>query len=251
MSKSSINKQVYEQYVDATAALFMEHYALALEDAVLAEKCALMPVSESLDRRCMDTIRKACAKQRRREILKGTGMLLKSAAVILVALLSLSSVLFMTVEAFRVPVINFFIEQGDGFWAITGKNADDPIDANTDREFDPNNPLAGLLPEGYELLFSNGTEIQGRIVYQNEQGDKLYYYSSNGSIDMTVDAEEARILKRTRISHFDCVLMSKGAFAQVVLVDTTEDTSYLLYADAMDEDTILLLATNLVNNLSK
>ena len=112
MSKRSIDKQIYEQYVDATVALFMEHYAVALGDATMQTKAPELSCSETLDLRCMTAIRKECAKLRRKEAWKSTKRVLRSAAVLLIALLSLSSVLFMTVEAFRVPVINFFIEEG-------------------------------------------------------------------------------------------------------------------------------------------
>ena len=74
MGKRNIDKQVYEQYLDATVALFMEHYTAALTDAVLAEESDPATGSESMDRRCMEMIRKECAKQRRKEVWKGTNL---------------------------------------------------------------------------------------------------------------------------------------------------------------------------------
>ena len=252
MSKRSIDKQVYEQYVDATVALFMEHYAVALGDATMQTKAPELSCSETLDLRCMTAIRKECAKLRRKEAWKSTKRVLCSAAVLLIALLSLSSVLFMTVEAFRVPVIYFFIEQGDGFWAITGKNDDDPIDPATSDGFDPNDPLAGLLPEGYTFSYAKQS-INGSttLTYKNANGDRLILLIRLGTSDLTIDREDAPISKKCKVAESDGVFVVKDGFTQLAWVNPEKSTSYLLNADALDEDTLVMIAEKLMQKMSK
>ena len=252
MSKRNIDKQVYEQYVDATVALFMEHYTAALTDAVLAEESDPATGSESMDRRCMEMIRKECAKQRRKEVWKGTKKILQSAAVIVVALLSLSSILFMTVEAFRVPVINFFIEQGDGFWAITGRNSDDPIDPATSDEFDPNDPLAGLLPEGYEIDVIRENSEQGRrIHYKNSSGNKLQFWWRPNISDMTINSEYATFSKECRVAACDGAFVLRDGMAQLLWISKDDCISYMLSSDTLDEKSLLGIAEQYMKIIAK
>lgn len=252
MSKRNIDKQVYEQYVDATVALFMEHYAAALGDATMQTQTPAQTCSEMLDLRCMTAIRKACAKRRTRAFWKGTKKVLSSAAIVLVALLSLSSLLFMTAEAFRVPVINFFIEQGDGFWAITGKSDEDPIDPATTDEFDPNDPLAGLLPEGYTFSYAKQS-INGSttLTYKNANGDRLILLIRLGISHLSIDREDASISQKCKVAEYEGVFVVKDGFAQLAWVNSEKSTSYLLNADALDEDILVMIAEKMMQKMSK
>lgn len=247
MSRRNIDKQVYEQYVDATVALFMEHYTAVLTDTILEKKSASVSCSETLDRRCMEAIRKESAKQRHREIWQGTKKVLRSAAVILIAMLSLSSVLFITVEAFRVPVINFFIEQGDGFWVITGKTEDQPIDSN----FDPNDPLAGLLPEEYKLeRVSSGFDNRLLAVYANQNGSK-FRFSITPSSDITVDSENASISKKYKIAGYAGIYVYEDGLSQLAWVDEENHKAYLMGGTAISESELLSIAEQLMEIIEK
>ena len=252
MSKRSIDKQVYEQYVDATVALFMEHYAVALGDATMQTKAPELSCSETLDLRCMTAIRKECAKLRRKEAWKSTKRVLRSAAILLIALLSLSSVLFMTVEAFRVPVINFFIEQGDGFWAITGKNDDDPIDPATSDGFDPNDPLAGLLPEGYEVTNVRGDSENGfRIYYEDSSENIVQLWIRPNASDMTMNSEHSSVSEACTVAGNTGAFVFKDGLAQLAWFSKNNNSSYLLRADNLDKGMLLSVAEQLMKILSK
>lgn len=248
MSKRSIDKHVYEQYVDAAVALFMEHYTASLTDTVLAQECGPATYPESLDHRCMKAIRKECAKHQRMEIGKGAKKVFKSAAVILIALLSMSSILFMTVEAFRIPVINFFIEQGDGFWVITGKSEDES--ANSD--FDPNDPLAGLLPEGYEVTATEGDKRNvKRYYYQNYNDGKITLWFLENIVDMTVDSEDASKSEKCYVAHYEGILVTKDGFVQLAWFDQLSQKSYLLSSNTLDGDALLRIAEQMMKKTTK
>lgn len=243
MGKHSKDKQVYEQYVDAAVALFMEHYAAALAEEVAQADSPVKACSEALDQRCMALIRAECAKQRRQVFWAATKKVLRSAAMLLMALLSLSSILFMTVEAFRVPVINYFIEQGDGFWEITGRKADDPVTPTTADTFDPNDPLAGLLPEGYALVHTNvGETGESCATYKNEHGNRLFLWIRPNTSYVTVNSENASASIKCTVSGYDAVYVERDNMTQLVWVDKAENATYMLNADAMDEKQLIELA---------
>lgn len=243
MGKHSIDKQVYEQYVDAAVALFMEHYAAALSEELEQTDSPVKACPEALDQRCMALIRKTCAKQRRQAFWAGTKKVLHSAAMLVMALLSLSSILFMTVEAFRVPVINYFIEQDDGFWAITGRKADDPVTPTTADAFDPDDPLAGLLPEGYALVdVKKGENGKSIATYKNGQGNRVFLWIRPNTSDVTVNSENASASRKCMIAGYDGVYVERDNMTQLVWVDKAENATYMLNADAMDEKQLIALA---------
>ena len=250
MSKKNIDKQVYEQYVDATVALFMEHYGMALTDATMQTKTSEPSCSEALDMRCMTAIRKECAKLRRKELWKSTKRVLRSAAVLVVALLSLSSVLFMTVEAFRLPIINFYIEQGDGYWAITGKSGDD-LGSAASGEFNPQDPLAGLLTEGYQLEKVSGDLERGiRAAYINSQGDRIRFVITRAPV-ITVDSENAPISKEYLIAGCAGVYVHKDGLFQLGWVNKETNMSYLLSSDSLTEEELLSVAEQFMEKFGK
>ena len=247
MDNKNIENTAYERYIDATVALFMEQYANKLAENIHQEPIVKIPYPEKLDERCLGIIKKECAKQRSRAFWNGTKKALSRAAIILVALLSLSSVLFMTVEAIRIPVINFFIEHGNGFWAITSNSDDTLIDPTAANEFDPNDPLADLLPDEYKLVYSGGDEKQGkRVVYQNQSGQIACFATAPDSSHITVDSENATISQRVKIAGHDGVFVSKEGMSQLAWVDKTTSTSYLLNADSMDQETLVSIAEELM-----
>ena len=253
MGKGKIDKQVYEQYMDATVALFMEHYAAALTDTVSHAESSAVPYPKKLDERCIGMIKKECARQRSRAFWKGAKRVLSSAAILLVALLSLSSILFMTVEAFRVPVINFFIEQGDGFWAITGQdNTQDAPEDSATRDFDENDPLVGLIPEEYELINVRENSEKGqRAVYQAPSGAVICFAVYSNSSDITIDSANAVTSKKCVVAGCEGVYVSKDNSSQLAWINKGESTSYLLSADAVDENNLLSIAEQLMKKVTK
>ena len=119
MNKRAVNKDVYENYIDASVALFMEYYSVvSLSDNVQAEldaaNCDEIQFPAQLDDRCRQLIKNRTAHYRRKQYLKACWKGLKYAAACVMVALSLTSVLFMTVEAVRVPIINYYIEQYAG-----------------------------------------------------------------------------------------------------------------------------------------
>ena len=252
MDNKNIENTAYERYIDATVALFMEQYANKLAEDIRQEPIVKIPYPEKLDERCLGIIKKKCAKQRSRAFWNGTKKALSRVAIILVALLSLSSVLFMTVEAIRIPVINFFIEHGDGFWAITGKSDDDPIDPTASNEFDPNDPLAGLLPEAYLLIDTRtGKNGSKTLTYSTSEGKEARFWIRTGAYDISIDSENAAESYKCDVAGCEGVFVRKGGIANLAWINQADNTSYYLSIDDGDKDMLFAIANQLMKNLSK
>lgn len=164
------NNTAYEHYLEASAELFMQQYAKTIPIQTLSEE----PVPVQLQEKCKHVIKTENRRRNRRALLRSTHRFAKGAAIFLVACLALSSVLFVSVEAVRTPIISFYTKQEDGHMLISG-NADD-LDFNDTTPvmtFNESDPLAGYLPEGFSLVDYSLDPLALRAVYFN--ADKTQY----------------------------------------------------------------------------
>ena len=155
MEKVTLSEATREKVEEATLSVFMEQYGAAMDAGVeikMAE-CADMEFPPELDKRIQKLIATEQAKKRNKQRRKTALRVLRSAAAVIMILLSVSSILFMTVEAFRIPVMNFFVEKEEKYWQLS-----ETTNENTIPEmFNPENPLEGIIPHDYELIDLIGT----------------------------------------------------------------------------------------------
>lgn len=212
MNNRTGNSEVYEQYVDATVALFMEQYSEAsLSDEIHRElndpENQNVDFPETLDARCRQLIKKECSRYYRKQFMKTVTKGLRYVAIFAVATLSLFSLLFMTVDAIRIPIMNFYIEHFDGHWEIAGKDDSDLF--TDDAYIDVSDPLAGLIPKDYQLLVLEGESLSElTAIYENAKGNRIFFLSMPGTSWVSVDSEEAELSKKIRIHEYDAILCS-------------------------------------------
>ena len=110
------------------------------------------------------------------------GILTVSAAVLVTLTLS--------VEAIRIPVVNYFLVQYEKLAAITDPFVAAPSDQNYEYVID--GPLAGVLPGEFRLerheTYRNGMVI---AVYQNETGCSVNYSVRLSSAHINIDTQNA------------------------------------------------------------
>lgn len=253
MKNFKIDQTVYEKYVDATVEFFMECYSGTLSSAIQEElkddenQDIVFP--KELDKRCQTLIKKECAKQRMKQTAKNVIKGLRYAAIFAVVMLSFTSLLFMTVEAVRIPIINYYIEESNGQWAITGQSN------NTQEEnvnpINMEDPLDSLISEEYELIDLVKNERNLLAIYQDV--DKNLIVFSADPIDgyHSIDSEDAQVSTRCVIGGRDAILVVKGTTINIVWFDESNTTIYGLYADKMIDSEALQIVEQLVEKIEK
>lgn len=243
MKRTSDNQDVYDQYIDAAVALVMEEHAAAMRSGMMAEP-PTEPVPPALHERCEKLIQKRSAKARRKAALQVFFGVTRKIAIIALVSLSIGSVLFMTVDAIRRPVISFFLGQHDEYVLITGQ---DQEDATTNPVSpDQNDPLKGLLPEGY-VLESCNTDSDGYLdaYYFNENGEEIDYSIMPSRTAIQVDDEDAASTRQIKIGDYDAILIEKNGYTLIWLNHTTKTVHYLS-ASTLTADEIVQLAETIV-----
>lgn len=254
MNKPKINQEVYEQYLDATVALFMEHYSAMLTEKVSSEgKDEEVAFPEALDLKCKALIKKEASKQKQRTLWKHTRRALMSAAAFAIAVLTTFSLLFVSVEAFRVRIINFYIENKNGYWSINSdqdlshdKNETDTV------KFDINNPLNGLISAEYNLVSISNADPERIIsVYENSSSEKIRFLTLPYDTSLFVDTESADLAKELKILDFDAVFSIKKEKTQIAWCNKQTGIMYLIIADNLPEAKIIAIAEGLSKLITK
>ena len=249
MNNKTIDATVYEQYEEASVALFMECYSATLLEDIRTDlgetEQAGLAFPDALDARCRALLRKAERRRKRKTFLGATKKVLHIAAIFVVAMLCLASLLFTTVEAFRETVIKFYIEQSGDLWEIgsitnNGKKTESNGVSHTD-------PLAGLLPEGYELIYSKGTSFKKfATVYKKSAGEEIHFSGAPGTTFATIDAEDAQVSREFILDDYRGIYVEKGVLTQVAWVDESRETIFMLTATSLSEHEILGIAEKFV-----
>ena len=162
----------------------------------------------------------------------------RSAAVVAIALLSICSVLFISVEAFRNPIINFFIEKKDGYWEVSGENPENAVPT----EIDLNDPLAEIVPSNFELVFIENAWDVGRLFanYSGGAGAEIFFSITPKKGAVQADAENASAVSFQLITH-DAFFSVEGNEIRLTWVDEKESRIFTLCATNLSEETVLTM----------
>ena len=248
MSKETINENVYEQYIDAATALVMEQYALAMREQLQAEENDAESVEfpAELDKKCRKLIRKKLAKERGKHIAKRALRFSGVAAALVIALFGIGGILFTTVEAVRIPIINFFVEQRDGYVEVNGAEQNTEAEESNNVDFlSLENPLADILPEGYELrLYDLNRTGNITAFYENAQGDSITLDVCKNQDVILIDTEDA-VQERLKLGSYDAILVEKNGY-QLAWLDVETARLFHLNATALSREEIIALAENII-----
>ena len=252
MDNQKINQDVYDRYVDASVALFMEYYCAALSDDIHRKmdqmQAADFAFPESLDIRCKRAIKKEYAIRKRKQFVKSAAKGLRYMAIFAVALLALSSALFISVEAVRVPIINYYISQNDEYLEITSQkpSASDIID-----KINTEDPLVGILPDDYELtMLKNMLPEQIIALYKKTDGNSVYFSIASSVTIVRVDTENAQIVESIQICGCDGMLVVKDGETTVAWGDKNTEKTLILTSSELTKAELVKVAEQFMQSIS-
>lgn len=247
MDKLKISEATQEKLEDAVVSVFMEQYAKAL-DAELNQKmdeCAGEEFPPELDKRCRALIQQEYKKAQNKNRRKSALRVLRSAAVVAMVMLSLSSILFMTVEAFRLPIMNFFVEKTDLYWQMTANPKEDRISAVYNLE----NPLDGIIADIFELTSLSGSIESGDLIakYRYEETSEITLFTDFSFGNLQVDGENAVVTDTTVAGHA-AKLYEKEDSIRLVWLDENISRAFSICAVNVTTETVTYIAETFAGN---
>ena len=250
---NNISRDVYERYIDAATALFMEYYSRDMGENIRkeieAEDTEAFTLPKELDDRCRELIKKECATRHRNNYWKSVVKGLRYVAAFAVILLAAASVLFVSVEAIRIPIISYYVENSEGYWELS--SSDNGAEPEAVR-FDVSDPLAGIVPKEYKLVVLDGESLNRLVaIYEKGPGSEIFFSAEDSNGNQQIDSEGAQISQTYQLYGKDVVLVIEDTTVRIAWVDADLSTTFTLIATDMSSDVLLDIAEQLINILSK
>lgn len=247
MNNLKINQELKDQYVDASAALIMDQYTQRLSQKLEQEmesdnEYAELVCSDSLDQRCRQLIKDEYARIRRKRRLVTAKKILNRAAIIFVALLALSSVLFMTVDAIRIPIMNFFIEKQEESWHITGASQGTAkVESPEVSTFGFTNSYANRMPSDFSVVeILSDLEISFFGMFENSLGQTIRLSIGTAESSTHLDSENVDMSMDVLINNHPGVLLVEDETCRLAWIQ--DEVIIIIISKKMDYSDVISLA---------
>jgi hypothetical protein len=235
-----------EQYEDAALSLLMDKYAeeegeqLLQEFSAAAQNGDVPEIPAELDKQCQKLICTTFARRKRISYMKSLYRSTVKTAMFLLILLGISTVTVLSVDALRVPVLNFLMAANEkhGTVLFSGDVDNAAKDSTVIEILDAHKPL------GYvSVIYKDDQDGFILAGYQNENGEILMLEITPSIGQMFLDTEDAASTS-LNLCGYDAVLIEKDGY-HIMWVDDKNEQVYTLYANGLDIDTFLALASKL------
>ena len=217
-------EDVYEAYVDASVALFMQYYCDILDEGIaniddLSAEGERIAFPEDLDKRCRSLIKRTVKRKKVRQAMRYAGKAFRSVCRVAVACLALMSLLFVTVEAVRIPIISYFIEHSENSFFEFG-TYDSSGEDGTDEIFDLTDPLRGIIPREYQITMQEGLIISNfTVIYSDSNNNSIYLSAQPINSISGVDLDGADSIQEFKLYNCDAVLVTENGTTRMMIID--------------------------------
>jgi hypothetical protein len=143
--------------------------------------------------------------------------ILNKAAVAMLALIVVFSVAMVTVDAFRVSVLNFLISIEPKYTSIQLDDKSDDL-SNAQPIVDWNNAyVPTYIPAGYEIISVSNDNVNKNITFANTQDDSLFiiYSDYDSTTSIAVDTEDASTIEKIVINGQDGTYSEKNSIISI------------------------------------
>lgn len=235
--------ELLDQYDDVTFALLMDEYAeeegarlrKEFEEAQAAGE--VTDTSDALDEKCLQMIHRDFAKKRGKDNIRKIIRMTSKVAVAVMVFFGVAATTIMSVDAWRLPVLNFIITHTDNSSVIHFEgNANT---AHSTEEF----PIE-FLPKGYEEVHSEISNGLLTCMYSNSNGNLFLFDMTTMDGKFAYDSEEAIVEERVVL---DCAALyiKKENVLQLVWFDEDTQIAFNCIADGLHEDEFNELCINI------
>ena len=219
----------------------MEEYKILKEYEEANQNGTLPEMPEELDAKCRDLIDEAFGSARHRAGLKRIGAAAAKAAMVVLILLGLSTVTVLSVDAFRVPVLNFLIDKSGKYGTVviggdTSQLASEPD--SVEEMFEK------AVPAGYRLENKYSSPFQESITYSNDKGHILCLLVEYDENDANLDTEDFEFIP-VEFGDYSAVSWEKNGF-HLMWLDSDNRAIYQLWASHLTEIEFWCLAYALI-----
>lgn len=251
---SELHKPLQEEQIqDASLLILMDEYAQADGQKLLENfETSGMIMPDSLDRACQLQVERCRRKSEKSTLLRNTVYRVAKTAAVLMIVCSLSANLILSVEAIRVPCLNFFIRVTDYFTEI---NFSDKRSSNG------SDALPFSPPEGYTVIvqkhnYDDFSKIRQDSIlfygFQKDDGSMLSIESLPAVGSISLDTEDSESVSFYMNGMKAVHILKSNGEQTIVWFDESHKRIYNAFCSNMDKDEFLsylmMLSIDLTNS---
>lgn len=203
---------------------------------------SLPEMPEALDEKCRELIEEAFIQLPCRSASKHIRASFARAAVVVLLLFGLSTVMVLSVDAFRVPVLTFLLNQREKYVSINSEQIIKPESSTSDKVIRRVNEY---IPVGYELISCVSGDAQYSVAYQNPDKHVIYFTCAEENCNIHIDTEDTSY-HALDFGDYTAVFSKKDGY-MLIWIDDQADAVYTLFADGMTEEVFLEFAYFLIS----
>lgn len=217
-------RELNEQYEDALFRLVMNDAAekegrlFFEENERLKNDPENLPSQKKIDKftRLVDSRLKTAGKKQRNH---RASKIFTRAAAALLALVVMFSAMMLTVQAFRIQVLNFLISIEPKFTSFQLKDNSDnqnngQLIVNWTNAYVPT-----YIPKGYTVSSISYSDSAKKIIFTKQEDDSTIVYTEYNSINIiAVDTENASLVEKVKINGQEGTLSVKDSMTSVVWI---------------------------------
>ena len=241
----SNNKKRFENYEDSLWQVIMFNYAkhdgkkLSEENEALKTDPQAQP-SDAERKKYHKLLDKELRKNKIRSVIQISKKLFTKIAVVVFVFILGFALLFTTVEAFRVQVLNLILDFQEEYVGIRlgDNNTTEGIKIDWHDYYIPL-----YIPEGYITEQITKMDNFKSIYYLNSEGNFIEFMEHNSSYGIGVDTEDAEILKSIKVHEEDGVFVLKKGIATV---SWTFDNKIFIISTQLNEEETMKIAESVI-----
>lgn len=213
ISNSERIRNLNEKYEDDLFGLIMNEAAekegrLLFEEAnQLKNESEPLPSKEDA-KRFSNLLDSHMDKVNKVESCRRGSRLLKKIAVIMIVIVLAFSAMMVTVKAFRLQVLNFFV---DPKYTSVQLNEDENLMVSWTNDYVPT-----YVPKDYEVAGTSHSDAINKIVFKKPDNSSIIYTEYKSTSSIAVDTEGASLIETVKINGRDGTLTIKDSMTAVV-----------------------------------
>lgn len=237
-------EQLIQQYEEVALGLLMEEYTKAEGERLLQEfetasaKGEIEPMPEDLKTRYHRLIDQAYQKKRRRKLFSCIAKTVGKVAVVALALLGIATTAILSVDAWRVPVLNFVLDKSGDYAEVSVGYSDSSLKEQYEAILET---VCSNVPLDYTLMEKPNAEGLSLVInMRNSEGKLIRVCVRRGSSQITMDTEDAQI-EEVNWNGTSAYLIKKNGI-KVVWYDAAKGLIISAYAEDLPLDALYSLA---------
>lgn len=237
MMKDERRQRLLDQYEDAALQLLMDEYAEAEGERLLKEfeeaerRGEVEDIPEELDQKCRQIIHRSFAAKKRKDRATRIGKILGKVAVVVLLLTGFSTTLVLSVEAFRIPILNYLIKHEVRFSSLLFLDEEEELQENPLESID----VEDCVPDEYVLVDKVINGDGGAFyLFKNENKEYISVQITPSLGMINYDAEDAQQIP-VEVNDNQAILIV-GDVLRIIWFDPENNLVFDITANGLSEN---------------